>query len=262
MPRIALIVSYNGRAFHGWQVQDGQTRTVQGCLEEALASIAHQPITAHCAGRTDAGVHATHQIAHFDTDADRPNKAWVMGANSRLPHDIAVSWAGQVPDDFDARHSATARRYLYVIYNHQIRSALYPKEMTQEHRQLNEQAMHQAAQSLLGEQDFTSFRAANCQSQSPMRNVHKVEVRRQGHLVLIDIEANAFLHHMVRNIAGALLEVGANQHPPTWIAQLLQAKDRTAAAKTAPPDGLYLINVTYPTNPLPPGPDLPHLLAN
>lgn len=263
MPRYALIVSYHGQAFHGWQSQGHSIRTAQAQLEAALAKVAAEPIKVQAAGRTDAGVHATRQVVHFDTQACRADKAWVMGVNSHLPEDLAVAWAGRVPEDFHARYSALARRYLYLIYNHPVRPALFASGLTHEHQPLDHQAMHQGAQLLLGERDFTSFRAAGCQSATPMREVRHARVSRQDRLVLLDLEANAFLYQMVRNIAGALIEVGQGRRPPRWIAQLLEAKDRTLAAKTAPASGLYLIDAKYPPAfALPPGPALPPLLAS
>ena len=260
MSRTALAVSYNGRAYHGWQYQGETIATVQQYLTRAVSTVADHGVTLYCAGRTDTGVHATKQIVHFDCDKPRPDKAWVMGVNAHLPDDIAVHWAGPVSDDFDARRSATARRYLYLIHNASVRSALMADSLTHEHRPLDAGSMHDAAQCLPGERDFSSFRAANCQSVSPMRHVMSVSVRRAGDLVMIDITANAFLHHMVRNIAGVLMDVGAGFRPPEWVAELLEARDRTLASVTAPPNGLYLVDVHYPAEAgLPAGICLPHL---
>lgn len=231
-------------------------------LEGALSKVADQPIRVTCAGRTDAGVHATWQMVHFNTDSSRPLKAWVFGANSHLPDAIAVNWAQHVPPRFDARFSATARRYLYLIHNHPVRSALMNDLLTREHRPLDVIAMGQAGTALLGEQDFTSFRAANCQSKTPMRHVHHLKVHRRGDMVIIDIAANAFLHHMVRNIAGVLMDVGAGEKPVEWMAELLASRDRSLGSVTAAPNGLYLVDVTYPPEyNLPPGPGLPHLFS-
>ncbi len=261
MPRVALAVAYNGHAYHGWQYQSEDIPTVQRDLQQAIAVVADCPVTLRCAGRTDTGVHATKQIVHFDCPNDRPAKAWIMGTNAHLSDDISVEWASDVADDFDARRTAFARRYLYVIHNHRIRSALMPGYITQEHRALDAEAMSSAAQALIGEQDFSSVRAANCQSNTPMRNVVSASVRRTNDLVTIDIEANAFLHHMVRNIAGVLLDIGAGEHPVAWMRELLDKKDRTLGSPTAEPNGLYLVDVKYPTEcQIPEGAVLPHFL--
>jgi tRNA pseudouridine38-40 synthase len=243
--RVALGIEYDGARFYGWQRQQEVT-TIQAELESALSKIANAPIQVQCAGRTDAGVHATGQVVHFDTDQIRPERAWTLGANAQLPDSVAITWCHFPTDDFHARYSATARRYRYVIYNEKLRPGILRSGLTHEHRRLDEQRMHIAAQSLLGEQDFSAFRAAQCQSNSPFRNITSVSVTRQGRYVVIDIQANAFVHHMVRNISGSLIEVGCNEKPVEWIAQLLAEKDRTKAAATAKPHGLYLVDVTYP----------------
>lgn len=261
MPRTALIVAYNGQAYHGWQYQSEKIATVQRDLTRALGRVADRDVAVHCAGRTDTGVHATKQVVHFDCAVDRPNKAWVMGVNAHLGDDVSVEWAGQVADDFDARRTASARHYLYLVNNNRIRSALMPEYLTRERRVLDEKAMNDAAQSFVGEADFSSFRAANCQSNSPMRNVMSVGVQRYNDIVAIDIKANAFLHHMVRNIVGTLLDIGSGEKPISWIAQLMSKKDRTLAGITAPPNGLFLVNVDYPAAAgIPVPPRLPHFL--
>ena len=207
---------------------------------------ANAAITVQCAGRTDAGVHASHQVVHFETPVARSEKAWVSGVNSNLPANIAVAWAKPVPAHFNARFSATARRYRYIILNTPARSAILPSGLTWVRPPLKEADMHQAAQSLLGELDFTSYRAVACQSRTPMRNVHFIDVSRRGDLVIIDIQANAFLHHMVRNIAGVLIDIGAGGHSVSWAQEVLMAKDRSKGAATAAPHGLYLVDVDYP----------------
>lgn len=261
MPRTALIVAYNGKSFHGWQYQSEKIPTVQRDLTRALGQVADRDVVVHCAGRTDTGVHATKQVIHFDCAVDRPNKAWVMGVNAHLGDDVSVEWAGQVADDFDARRTASARHYLYLVHNNRIRSALMPEYLTRERRVLDEKAMHDAAQSFIGEADFSSFRAANCQSNSPMRNVMSVGVKRYNDVVAIDIKANAFLHHMVRNIVGTLLDIGSGEKPISWIAELMSKKDRALAGITAPPNGLFLVNVDYPTGAgIPISARLPHFL--
>jgi tRNA pseudouridine38-40 synthase len=202
-------------------------------------------VVVQCAGRTDAGVHASHQIVHFDTPTPRDEKAWVSGGNTNLPRNIAIHWAKPVPQQFNARFSATARRYRYVILNTPSRPALLANGVTWQSRPLDETAMHVAAQALIGELDFTSYRAVACQSRTPMRNVHFIDVSRRGDMVVIDIQANAFLHHMVRNVAGVLMAIGTGAQPINWAGEVLLAKDRAAAAATAPPFGLYLVGVTY-----------------
>ena len=262
--RVALALSYNGAAYKGWQSQlKPNVDTVQECLEQALSKVANHPVKVQCAGRTDAGVHASHQLVHFDCEVSRDEKAWVMGVNTRLPRDIAVQWAKPVSAEFNARFSATARRYRYVILNSPARSALLANGVTWESTPLNEKAMHEAGQHLLGELDFTSYRAVACQSKTPMRNVHFLNVYRRGELVIIDIQANAFLHHMVRNIAGVLIKIGSGKEQSAWAKEVLDARDRTVAAATAPPFGLYLIDVIYPeTFGLPPTVPGPFFIGN
>jgi tRNA pseudouridine38-40 synthase len=243
--RIALGIEYNGADYFGWQRQR-EVHSVQECVEAALSRIVNAPINVQCAGRTDAGVHATGQVVHFDSPNPRAESAWTLGMNANLPKDIAVRWAREVSDDFHARFSATARRYRYIIYNSPLRGAILGQGVSHYHQPLDAEAMHRAGQFLLGEQDFSSFRAARCQSRSPFRHVHHLNVVTHGDYVVVDIKANAFVHHMVRNIVGSLLEVGQGLQPEVWIAELLAAKDRTAAAATAKAAGLYLVEVDYP----------------
>ncbi len=243
--RIALMVEYDGSQYHGWQAQTG-LRTVQHMLEQALSNVANHEVSIVCAGRTDTGVHATNQIIHFDCEKERTIRAWIHGANSFLPKDVCVKWGKEMPDDFHARYSASSRSYRYVIYNAPVRPALLRSNVTWQYRQLDHRLMHEASQHLLGEQDFTSFRSVECQSKTPMRNVSSLQVTRKGDFVLIDISANAFLHHMVRNIAGVLIAVGSGRRPVAWVEDVLIAKDRKLGAETAPPYGLYLIDVDYP----------------
>lgn len=246
--RIALTVEYNGAAYNGWQLQQGSTTatSVQGVLEYALGEIAAQPVRLACAGRTDTGVHATNQIAHFDAPAARSPKAWLTGGNANLPESVVIRGVQAVATDFHARFSAQARRYRYVILNTPVRSALAPKQLTWIRYALDVAAMHLQAQDLLGKQDFSAFRAASCQSRTPMRHVEFIEVYRRGDLVVLDIQANAFLHHMVRNIVGTLVAVGRGRLPSGAVASLLAQRDRTRAPETAPPNGLYLVGVSYP----------------
>jgi tRNA pseudouridine38-40 synthase len=246
-PKVALGIEYSGKAYHGWQCQAGEVDTIQARVERALSIVADQEVAVICAGRTDTGVHASGQVIHFESGVKRQAKAWVFGTNSHLPNDISVQWSKPVLPDFHARYSATARKYTYLIYNHNVRSALYAGKLTRETRPLDETLMHEAGQYLLGENDFTSFRAAGCQSKTPMRNVISLDVRREGRIVTVDIVANAFLHHMVRNIAGLLMDIGAGEKKPKDARAILQARDRTLSSKTAAPDGLYLAAVEYPS---------------
>ncbi|KTD21552.1 tRNA pseudouridine(38-40) synthase TruA [Legionella londiniensis] len=243
--RIALMVEYDGSQYHGWQAQSG-LRTVQQVLEGALSNVADQEVSVVCAGRTDTGVHATNQIIHFDCDKERSIRSWIHGANSFLPKDVCIKWGREMPAEFHARHSALSRRYRYVIYNAPIRPALLRSNVTWQYRQLDHHMMHKAGQYLLGEQDFTSFRSIECQSKTPMRNVKHLQVVRKGNLIIIEISANAFLHHMVRNIAGVLIAIGSSRKPVSWAKEVLDAKDRRLGAETAPPYGLYLVEVVYP----------------
>lgn len=221
---------------------------MQDRLEHALSAVANAPVRVHCAGRTDTGVHGFGQVIHFDAPVQRSCKAWVLGGNANLPFDVRVHWAVPVTGEFHARFSAVARRYRYVIVNTPVRSALLHRQLTWQRRPLDERAMHEGAQCLLGERDFSAFRAAACQSNSPMRNMQSIEVARRGDLIIVDIKANAFLHHMVRNIVGSLIAVGSGRKEVGWMAQLLAGRDRTVAADTAPPHGLYLVDVEYPVD--------------
>ncbi|MBK0016403.1 MULTISPECIES: tRNA pseudouridine(38-40) synthase TruA [Kosakonia] len=260
--KIALGIEYDGSHYYGWQRQQ-EVRSVQEKLEKALSQVANEPISVFCAGRTDAGVHATGQVVHFETTALRKDAAWTLGVNANLPKDIAVRWVKDVPDDFHARFSATARRYRYVIYNHRLRPAVLGHGVTHYHQPLDAERMHRAAQCLIGENDFTSFRAVQCQSRTPWRNLMHINVSRYGAYIVVDIKANAFVHHMVRNIVGSLMEVGAHNQPESWIAELLAAKDRTLAAATAKAEGLYLVSVDYPSHfALPAAPMGPLFLAD
>ncbi|EDK13872.1 TPA: tRNA pseudouridine(38-40) synthase TruA [Haemophilus influenzae] len=243
--KIALGIEYNGQNYYGWQRQE-KVRSVQEELEKALSCIANEKIEIFCAGRTDSGVSGTGQVVHFETNVIRPEKAWAFGTNAHLPDDIAVSWAKQVDDEFHARFSATARRYRYILYCNKLRSAILAGGITHCHLDLDAEKMHQAGQCLLGEHDFSSFRAAQCQSHTPWRNVHHLNVSRIGKYIIVDIQANAFVHHMVRNIVGSLIEVGAGNKPIEWMQWLLEQKNRQLAAPTAKPDGLYLVDVIYP----------------
>lgn len=245
--RIALGVAYDGAAYYGWQRQRSpDLPTVQSSLEQALGRIAASDIRLFCAGRTDSGVHATAQVVHFDTPVDRGEKAWIVGTNSLLPESVRVTWAKTVDSSFHARFSALNRRYRYIIYSGRVATAILPRQLTHIRDPLDVAAMDEAASRLLGEHDFSAFRAAGCQSNTPFRKVTAISVRREGHFIVLDIEANAFLQHMVRNIAGALLAVGRGEKQPVWLAELLAGRDRKVGAVTASPCGLYLVAVTYP----------------
>ena len=255
--RIALGIEYDGGAFSGYQFQSNAV-SVQESLQVALSQVAAHPITIHGAGRTDAGVHATHQVVAFDSSAKRPLSAWIRGTNALTPDSVAVIWARQVADDFHPRYQATARRYMYMFYE-----STQPSPLVEAHavlsQPLDDGSMHNAARALVGEQDFSAFRAAACQSKTPYRCVHRVSVVRAATFVVVDITANAFLLHMVRNIAGSLWQIGLGRAPGDWIQTLLLARDRKLAAPTAPPQGLYLVDVRYPGLEFPAG-RLPGLL--
>jgi tRNA pseudouridine38-40 synthase len=243
--RIVLGIEYDGSGFCGWQFQASQ-RSIQAELEQALSKVANHPVTCICAGRTDAGVHALEQVVHFDTTAEREPYSWVMGGNTHLPADVRILWAKPAVGDFHARYSAIARFYRYIILNRAVKSALTPTQTTWCYNPLDADLMHQAAQHLIGHHDFSSFRAQGCQSKSPYRQMHFVDVYREGDRVIMDIAANAFLHHMVRNIAGSLIAIGAGKQRAAWIGDLLTVKKRALAGITAPPHGLYLGGVFYP----------------
>jgi tRNA pseudouridine38-40 synthase len=245
--RIAAIVEYDGSDFAGWQLQDG-ARTVQGVVEGALSKVADAPVRVIVAGRTDAGVHASWQTLHFDTTARRKNHEWLRGANSGLPADVALLWVNEVDPSFHARFSASGRRYQYVILNRTVRPTYLRRRVAWEYRPLDISAMQRGARHLIGTHDFSSFRAAQCQAKDPVRELRALKISRREEFVLIDAYADAFLHHMVRNIAGVLLSIGAGERAVGWAREVLQACDRTAGGVTAVPDGLYLVGVEYPHN--------------
>ncbi|WP_410498188.1 tRNA pseudouridine(38-40) synthase TruA [Chitinibacter sp. S2-10] len=245
LKRYALAVEYDGRAFNGWQIQP-DVITVQGEMERAVGRMAGHPLRVHAAGRTDAGVHATRQIVHFDTDANRPLTAWVRGVNSFLPSGVSVLWAQQVPVDFHSRFVATARHYRYLLLQHAIRPGIMAGQIGWIHNSLDLEKIHQASRYLLGEHDFSSFRAAECQALSPVKQMLKVDIGRQGDLIYFDFSATAFLHHMVRNIMGALLHIGKGNEPADWMSWLIAQQNRSVAPPTFMPDGLYLTGVSYP----------------
>lgn len=246
--RVALGIEYDGSAFCGWQHQP-QMPTVQETLESALKSFSTVPLRTVCAGRTDTGVHATHQVVDFDSPVQRPLTAWVRGVNAYLPSTVAVRWARFVPDDFSSRFSAVERTYEYWILNDPVRSPLLASRTGWLFRPCDEAKMQEAANLLIGEHDFSSFRASECQAKTPVRLVHEVTVKRFGRMIGIRLRANAFLHHMVRNIVGSLVYVGTGRESLSWFKEVFEAKDRTLAAPTFAASGLYLVGVKYPNFP-------------
>jgi len=243
--RIALGIEYDGTAYNGWQRQR-RGIGVQSLLEKVLGEVADQAVETTCAGRTDAGVHASAQVVHFDSSAERSDRGWLLGANSNLPDDINALWARQVAPDFHARFSASSRTYRYLILNRLARSALYRHRAWWVYRELDVGRMQSGADSLLGKHDFSAFRAAGCQASTPLREILSLTVVRHAEWLAITVSANAFLQHMVRNITGVLVAIGAGDQPPEWAAQVLRSRDRTAAGVAAPPHGLTLIDVAYP----------------
>lgn len=249
--RVVLGVEYAGNAFEGWQSQ-AHGRTVQDHLEAAVSQIAGHPVRLHCAGRTDSGVHATVQVAHFDTDAVRAPSAWVRGVNSFLSSPVVVRWAMEVNETFHARFSASSRRYRYLLHNVAVRPAVLAGRVGWFHAPLDETVMAREALCLEGWHDFSAFRAAGCQAKSPVKLIHEARVTRDGDYLAFDFWGNAFLHHMVRNLVGALVYVGKGRYPPGWLSEVLVSRDRARAAPTFPADGLYLCGVGYPPHwPLP-----------
>jgi len=245
MTRVAMGVEYDGSSFHGWQIQD-HADTVQERLEKAVSSVANHPVRVHCAGRTDSGVHGLGQVIHFDTDALRTPRSWVLGSNVNLPPEINVTWAREVSRDFHARFSAMSRRYSYRILNRPTRSAIWRDRVTWLHRPLDEARMQAAAVHLLGTHDFSSYRALGCQAKSPVRTLQRLDVSRQQDRITIDVTADGFLHHMVRNIAGVLIAIGEGERPVEWSREVLGYRDRSLGGVTAPPQGLYLVGGAYP----------------
>lgn len=246
--RIAFGVEYLGTDFFGWQNQP-HARSVQGCIEAALSKVANHPVAVVCAGRTDTGVHAVGQVIHADVIAQRSLRGWVLGTNSHLPKDISLLWAKAVDDDFHARFSAIARHYRYLILNRLTRPALLAQKVAWEHRPLQLDLMQQAANYLIGTHDFTSYRTVACQAKSPIRTISQLTIYRHQidpEQIVIDICANGFLHHMVRNIVGVLIPIGCGEQSPQWAQTVLEARDRRQGGITAPAGGLYLYGVDYP----------------
>lgn len=245
--RFALCVEYAGANYKGWQKQKYDALpTVQEHVENAISKIANHDVSVVCAGRTDTGVNGTYQIIHFDSAANRDERAWVLGTNSHLPADISIQWAKSVDDSFHARFAALHRRYRYIIYSNPVMPAVLAKGVTWTHKTLDVGAMHCAAKYLQGEHDFTSYRAVACQASGPVRTITNIEVYQRGAMIVIDVQANAFLHHMIRNIAGVLMKIGAGEAESIWSKQVLEARDRRQGGVTAPPHGLYFVDVKYP----------------
>ncbi|MFT5419306.1 MAG: tRNA pseudouridine38-40 synthase [Candidatus Endobugula sp.] len=247
MRRIALGIEYAGHLFHGFQAQAHDTTTVQSGLEQALSKIANEPIKLVCAGRTDAGVHATNQVIHFDTMAQRLDRAWLRGANGRLPDGISIRWMKNVSPKFHSRFSAQHRTYRYVIYNTPTPSALLTHYVTWDRRKLDLDAMIDASKALVGEHDFSAFRAAQCQAHTAIRQMHAINISRQRDFIVIEVQASAFLYHMVRNIVGVLTTIAAGEQAVSWSAEVLNSRDRKCGGITAPADGLYLVAIDYPS---------------
>ncbi|MGB0734054.1 MAG: tRNA pseudouridine(38-40) synthase TruA [Pontibacterium sp.] len=244
--RYALCIEYQGANYRGWQIQQDGVPSIQAALEKAISKVANHPVSVVCAGRTDACVNATYQIVHFDSTAVRSERAWVLGTNTHLPDDVSVRWAKPVSESFHARFGATARRYRYLIYSSPVKPALLAKGVTWTYKTLDVERMHQAGQCLVGEHNFNAYRAVNCQAHSPVRTVKHLNVYKTGDLIVIDVRANAFLHHMIRNFAGVLMSIGAGEADIGWAQEVLDSQDRRQGGVTAPPYGLYFVDVTYP----------------
>lgn len=244
--KVVLVIEYDGSEYKGWQAQKYGVPSVQENLEKALAVIANHPVKVICAGRTDSGVHASAQVVHFETDVERNDRAWTLGVNTYLPSDIRVVAARYVADDFHARFSALSRRYRYVIYQSAFCPAILANGVTWTYKTLNVEAMKEAAAVFLGTHDFSSFRAIGCQANTPIRTILNFDVQQIGQYIVLDVRANAFLHHMIRNFAGVLMSIGAGEKPVSWAKVTLDAKDRTKGGITAPPTGLYFVDVQYP----------------
>lgn len=246
MARFAAGLEYDGTAYAGWQTQQPGVASIQQHAESAFSKVADSPVSLVCSGRTDAGVHARLQVAHFESHAIRPLRGWTLGANSNLPRDISVAWVVPVPAHFHARYSADSRTYRYVIFNRPVRSALVEKRAAHIHRRLDDERMRAATAALIGNHDFSAFRSSECQAKSPVRRLTHLTVEREGDFVFIEVTANAFLHHMVRNIAGLLIAIGQGEREPSWAAEVLASRDRTRGHVTAPAEGLYFWHVEYP----------------
>lgn len=243
--RYAMALEYDGSPFMGWQKHDTGD-TIQAAVEKAVSFVADAPIEVVCSGRTDARVSASCQLVHFDSDAPRDARAWVLGTNTRLPDSIRALWMQPVPDDFHARYSARARRYRYSLLIRAVKPAINRQFLSWSREELDATRMHEAAQKILGEQDFSAFRTVQCQAKHPNRNLHRLDVSREGDTIFFDVQANAFLHHMVRNLVGSLLLIGKGEQPVDWMKTLLDGRDRTVAGPTAPAEGLMFLGALYP----------------
>jgi tRNA pseudouridine38-40 synthase len=246
MSRFAVGLEYDGSAYAGWQSQQKGVPSIQACAEHAFGTVANAPVSLVCSGRTDAGVHARLQVAHFDTDSVRTLRGWTLGANSNLPRDISVAWVLPVPAHFHARYSAESRTYRYLIFNRNVRSAHAEKHAAQIHRPLDHERMSAATPHLIGTHDFSAFRSSECQAKSPIRRLTHLSVDRRDDWIAIEVTGNAFLHHMVRNIAGLLIAIGQGEREPLWAREVLESKDRASGHVTAPAEGLYFWGVAYP----------------
>ncbi|MFK8066661.1 MAG: tRNA pseudouridine(38-40) synthase TruA [Gammaproteobacteria bacterium] len=253
--KLALGIQYDGSNYHGWQTQP-EVKTVQKCLEKALKKIADHPVRIHCAGRTDTGVHGIGQVVHFETNANRDDSSWLFGTNANLPSDISVQWVKKVDEEFHARFSAERRVYQYYILNQPARPALLNNKVVWEPRSLSLDHMQKAAKCLIGTHDFSAYRSLTCQANSPVRTIYMLDLKKQGSIIKLNIEANAFLHHMVRNISGVLMKIGMERADPDWAKEVLDGRDRTLGGVTAPPEGLYLMKVYYPEHFNIPSPDI------
>jgi len=242
--RYAAVVEYDGSHFNGWQIQP-HAPSVQAAVEAALAHVADEPIRVHTAGRTDTGVHAVGQVIHFDTDKQRPNYGWLRGANTRLPDSVAIKWINPVKDEFHARFSAQSRRYRYIMNIRKIQLGLFADYVSRYPFDLDIEPMQDAIQALIGRHDFSAYRASGCQSLDPVKTMHSIRIERSGDWIWLDIHGDGFLHHMVRNIIGVLLKVGAGERPPAWAGEVLESRDRKLGGVTAKPNGLYFVQATY-----------------
>lgn len=246
MTRYAFGIEYDGSSFKGWQRQTDEAHTVQAAVEEALSAVADHRVAVTCAGRTDTGVHALGQVIHFDTEAKRDLRGWLLGTNSNLPPAVSATWVREMREDFHARFKATARQYRYVILNRDVRPALGRAEVTWVHRPLDVALMQAASRHLIGKHDFSAFRSMECQAKQPVRDLKRLDLRRDGERIVMDVVADGFLHHMVRNIAGVLLEIGHGKREPAWAKRVLEGRDRSLGGVTAPAYGLTLVAVEYP----------------
>ncbi len=246
LKRYAAIIEYDGALFCGWQTQVG-VKTVQQAVEKAISHVADEAVSVTVAGRTDTNVHASGQVFHFDSAKIRSNRSWLRGINTKLPDGVSLVWINEVDTNFHARFSAIRREYRYILLNRPMKPSYLASKVTWDYRALDEQKMYEAAQALIGEHDFSAYRASSCQSLDPVKHMKKINIERHGEWVVTDIHANGFLHHMVRNMMGVFCKIGAGEAPTDWAREVLESKDRTQGGVTAPPFGLYLTHIEYPT---------------